>query len=221
MGSTVSASAGPDTTELGTITVPAPSFAEYAAADRRGRNGIVVDQHARQADAEHYAHVFYRPITDAITTSLTAPDPTAALTAATESAELNGQARAFEEVAAGFSRWWKAARATPVPVGESILRFGSLAVAVRPHLGFRDRAGVEHAVLLHLKEAPLARDAANAALRMLDRCMLDLLPGAVPLVVDVRRAKQYRLSRSVNVELLDAWLAAQASAYVTHWCRTD
>ncbi|WP_143219342.1 hypothetical protein [Actinokineospora bangkokensis] len=202
------------------VVVTAPAFAEYAGAGRRGRGEIVVDQHARALDEGHHAHVFYKPLVEAIQVAVSEPDPAAVLAEAAGRAELNGQARAFEEVAAGFLPWWRRLRATPLAVGRSAVDFGTLEVSVAPHLAFRDRHGDEHVVLLHLKEPPLPRDAANAALRLLERCALDLQPGARPLVLDTRRGKELRLSRSVSVAKLDAWLAAEASAYLTHWCRT-
>jgi len=205
---------------MGNVVVATSSFVEYAAAGRRGRTEIVADQHARAVDEEHYAHVFYRPVIEAVQACVTDPDPAATLAAAVAGAELNGQARAFTEVAEGFLRWWRGRGATPVAVGSALLGFGSLDLAVSPHLAFEDRRGDEHVVLLYLKEAPLPRDAANAALRVLDRCMPELRPGARPLVLDTRRGRELRLSRSVSVPKLDAWLAAEASAYLTHWCRT-
>ncbi len=150
-----------------------------------------------------------------------APSPEAVLAAAVAAAELNGQARAFGEVAAGFLTWWRRAKLTPVPVGATTLHVGELDVAVAPQLATVDRHGHRQVVLFHLKEAVLTRDAANAALRVLEVCMPDLLAGATPLIVDARRSKEYRLPRNLNTPHLDAWLTAEASAYATHWHATS
>ncbi|MFC7612361.1 hypothetical protein ACFQV2_40330 [Actinokineospora soli] len=96
---------------------------------------------------------------------------------------------------------------------------GGLRIDVTPHLAYRTRTGTEVA-LFHLKEAELTRDTAIAAARLLQVCMLDLLPGATPVVVDARRAKTHRIPTQTNLVKLDAWLASQATAYMKHQATT-
>ncbi|PPK65851.1 hypothetical protein V5P93_000259 [Actinokineospora auranticolor] len=206
--------------ESGTVTATASSFVEYAAGGRRRRTEIVTAAHEREDEPEHYGRVFYVPILRAIRAAARSDDPAAVLAEATAAAELNGQPRAFAEVSDGFLAWWRGARRTAVHCRSTVVRVGELNVAVAPHLAVRDRAGETHTVLFHLKEAPLTRDAANAALRLMAVCAGDLLPGAHPLVVDLRRAREYRLPRNTNTTTLDAWLTAEASAYTTHWHTT-
>ncbi|SDD85535.1 hypothetical protein [Actinokineospora iranica] len=200
-----------------TVAINTASFAEYAAGDRRRRTEIIASQHDRARVPGHNATLFYRPILAAIHTAVSAQDPEAALTAIPVPDDLTGQARAFAEVTTGFLHWWRQTKATPIPTATTTLRVADLDVEVAPHLGIRTRQGAHHAVLLYLKEAPLPRDAANAALRLLQIRMSDLIPGATPLVVDVRRAKEHRLPKNTNTTTLDAWLTAEASAYTSHW----
>ncbi|WP_190824809.1 hypothetical protein [Saccharopolyspora pogona] len=54
-------------------------------------------------------------------------------------------------------------------------------------LGLRYRDGKTEVVLPYLKEPELGRDAANLALRILELHMNKLLPGAIPVVLDLRR----------------------------------
>ncbi|WP_051385750.1 hypothetical protein [Actinokineospora inagensis] len=208
------------TVGTGAVGTSATAFAEYAAGDRRRRTEIVVSAHERDGVPEHYGRVFYRPMLAAIERAARADDPAGVLAEAVSAAELTGQPRAYEQVAAGFLAWWRKARVTPVPCGATIVRFADLELTVAPHLAVRGRSGGLRAVLFHLKEAPLTRDAANAALRLLAVRVDEVLPGAEPLVVDLRRAREHRLARNTNIPNLDAWLAAEASAYTTHWYST-
>ncbi|WP_026316486.1 hypothetical protein [Actinokineospora enzanensis] len=199
------------------VTVSASSFAEYAAGDRRRRTEIVTAAHERAADPDNCGRVFYLPILAAMATAARSEYPERVLSGAVAAAELNGQPRAFAEVADGFLAWWWRSRLTAVDSGATVLRVGELELVVAPHLAVRDRHGGTQIVLFHLKEAPLTKDAANAALRVLAVCEPELLAGARPLVVDVRRAKEHRLRRDLSTTRLDAWLSAEAAAYSTHW----
>lgn len=201
------------------VALSATTFAEYAAANRRRRAEIVTTRHAWEVEETAGAR-FYQPIVDAIRVAAESEDPAAVLAGAVAAAELTGQPRAFAEVADGFAAWWPRARAQALPIGTAALRLGGLEVTVTPHLVLRTRRGDHHLVLFHLKEDPLTRDTANAALRVLQLCTPDLLPDATPLVVDLRRAREFRLSRTLNTAGLDAWLTAQAAAYTTHWHAT-
>ncbi|CRK61025.1 hypothetical protein [Alloactinosynnema sp. L-07] len=182
------------------------SFAEYATSDRTRRTEIVAGRPGVD---------FYGPILRALRQAAASDEPEPLLSAAIDATDLSGQSRAYTELSDGFLTWWPRTRATLTSTGTSNLRVGDVDVSVAPHLGMRSSAG-EHAVLFHLKEQPLTKDAANAALRVLQICMSDLLPGATPLVVDLRRAREFRLARNTNVERLDAWLTAQAAALATH-----
>jgi hypothetical protein len=185
------------------------SFAEYATGGRRRRTEIVTAQ-LMAGNVQ-----FYRPILDAITEASSADDPAAVLAQAIDQADLTGQQRAFTEIRDGFLSWHHSTRATPIPTATSTLRVGDVDVSVTPHLGIRSSAG-DQAVLFHLKEQPLHRDAAYAALRVLQICMAEVLPGGSPLVVDLRRAREFRLPHNTNLPSMDAWLTASASALTTH-----
>lgn len=72
-------------------------------------------------------------------------------------------------------------------------------------------------MLVHTKEAPLTREAANVGLRILQHTVEDTLPGATPMVLDVRRGKAYQMPARTNLGKLDVLIAAEAMGYVTHW----
>ena len=198
-------------------TLGALTFAEYATGSRTRRGEIVA---SRRIPADEYVGAqYYAPLLAAIPVALASGDPAAVLTVAAQGLELSGQDRAYKEASAGLLAWWRRARGEVVEVGDSVLETGGLRVDVTPHLGYRTKAGAEVA-LFHLKEAELTRDTAVAAARLMQVCLLDLLPGATPVVVDARRAKAYRIPPQTNLVKLDAWLASQAAAYVRHQATT-
>ena len=198
-------------------TLGALTFAEYATGTRSRRAEIVA---SRRIPADEYVGAqYYAPLLAAIPVALASADPVAVLTVAAQGLELSGQDRAYQEASAGLLTWWRRTRGTVVPAGESVLETGGLRVDVTPHLAYRTKTGTEVA-LFHLKEAELTRDAAVAAARLMQVCMLDLLPDATPVVVDARRAKTYRIPAQTNLVKLDAWLASQAAAYAKHQATT-
>jgi len=81
-------------------------------------------------------------------------------------------------------------------------------VGVRPDFAVLDADGKARTVKLWLKERELADDAAKAMLRLFERHMTDICPGATPLVVDVRRGKIHRSARRPLKSGFDAWLAS-------------
>ncbi|MGW5050648.1 hypothetical protein [Actinokineospora sp. NPDC004072] len=195
------------------VTLSALTFAEYATGTRTRRTEIVA---TRRIPADEYVGAqYYAPLLEAIPVALASADPTAVLTVAAQGLELSGQERAYAEATDGLLEWWRRTRGVVVTSGESILETGGLRINVTPHLAYRTKTGSEVA-LFHLKEAELPRDTAIAAARLMQVCMLDLLPDATPVVIDTRRSRAYRIPANTNLPKLDAWLASQATAYVNH-----
>ena len=122
-----------------------------------------------------------------------------------------------EPISADGSLVSLATRATGVPTGAARWQAGDLALRVRPHLGLRLPDGSKAAVLVYVKETPMTQEAANVGLRILQQTVADTLPDAVPLVVDARRGRAFRMSRRTNLAKLDALIAAEAAGYVVHW----
>ncbi len=104
-----------------------------------------------------------------------------------------------------------------VDVGQARWACGDLEVRINPHLGLREADGTLLATFLYFKEQPLTPDGALVALRLLEQAMPLLLPGGIPLVIDVRRAQPFRVIRNRKRARLDAWLAGEAAAFTAHW----
>ncbi|QQQ77588.1 hypothetical protein IOD16_03450 [Saccharothrix sp. 6-C] len=206
------------------ISVTALSFTEYAMSGQRGRISIVSEQRRIYLSSEQWVAGFYNPMRDAMRRAANSPDPAAELDKAVEAAHRQpraGQPRAYEELREGFLPWLRSTRATGVPTSAAKWRTGDLALRVRPHLGLRMPDGSRAAVLVYVKETPMTQEAANIGLRILQQTMPDTLPGAtpevVPLVLDARRGRAFRMSRRTNLAKLDALIAAEAAGYVVHW----
>ncbi|GLY49051.1 hypothetical protein Lesp01_27070 [Lentzea sp. NBRC 102530] len=199
------------------VSVTALSFTEYVMSGQRGRINIVSEQRGMYLAADTRVCGFYNPIRDAMRRAVNSTEPEIELKKAIMSANRTGQPRAFEQIADGFLPWLGAFKATGVPVEGATYRAGELTLKVRPHLGLRKKDGTSYAVLVHTKEAPLTREAANVALRILQHTVADTLPGATPMVLDARRGKAYQMPARTNLGKLDVLIAAEAMGYVTHW----
>lgn len=199
------------------VSVTALSFTEYVMSGQRGRINIVSEQRGMYLTDDPKVCGFYNPIRDAMRRAVSSTEPELELKKAVINANRTGQPRAFEEIADGFLPWLAAFKATGVPVDPAVYRVGDLTLKVRPHLGLRKRDGSAYAVLVHTKEVPLTREAANVGLRILQHTISDTLPDATPLVLDVRRGKAYQMPVRTNLAKLDVLIAAEAIGYVTHW----
>lgn len=199
------------------VSVTALSFTEYVMSGQRGRINIVSEQRGMYLTDDPKVCGFYNPIRDAMRRAVNSTEPELELKKAVLNANRTGQPRAFEEIADGFLPWLAAFRATGVPVEPATYRAGDLTLKVRPHLGLRKKDGSAYVVLVHTKEAPLTREAANVALRILQHTVGDTLPGATPMVLDARRGKAYQMPVRTNLGKLDVLIAAEAVGYVTHW----
>jgi hypothetical protein len=202
---------------LNTISVTALSFTEYVMSGQRGRINILTEQRSMYLAEDPRMCGFYNPMRDAMRRAVSSPSPELEIKKAVLGANRNGQLKAFSELADGFLPWLRSARVTGVPVSSTRWQTGDLTLKVRPHLGLRLPDGSNVAALVYMKEAPLSREAATVALRILQLAIPSTLPDAAPLVLDARRGKAFRLARRTNVAKLDALIAAESAGYVTHW----
>jgi hypothetical protein len=94
---------------------------------------------------------------------------------------------------------------------------GGLAVKVNPHLGLRYADGRREAVRLHFDEEPPSAEAVTATLHLMSRWMDQILPGAEPVLVDVRRGEAHRADPATRAADVERWLAGEAAAFSTMW----
>jgi hypothetical protein len=100
---------------------------------------------------------------------------------------------------------------------EVIAFVSNLPVKINPQFGLRYADGRGEAVRLLFDEQPPAREAILATLHLMHRHMDDILPGAEPVVVDVRRGEVHRPDAHAKPEQIEQWLAGEAAAFATMW----
>jgi hypothetical protein len=98
---------------------------------------------------------------------------------------------------------------------------GALPVKINPQLALRYDDGRAEAVRLYFDPDPPAADAVLATLHLMGRHIDRVLPGAVPVVVDVRRGEVHRPEPGESDERktadVERWLAGEAAAFSAMW----
>lgn len=171
-------------------------------------------------DPTNTAPAFYGPLRAGLRRAVNAPNPSQVLADVIANAR-PAQRGHYLGVITGFNTWWPRVHATGVRAHDAAWTCGSLTVSVTLPIGLRHRDGSTHLMFGYLKGEPLQADAARLLARMLEHLIPDMLPGATPLVVDLRRGKPFRLAANTNRADLDALLVAEAAKYTTHWHAAD
>jgi hypothetical protein len=127
----------------------------------------------------------------------------------------------YQELCTGAARYLEALGQPDVvrlaAVRPALDVVGGLTVKVNPHFGLRYADGRAEAVRLHFDAQPPTQDLVAATLRLLARQMDTLLPGATPVLVDVRRGGVHRPDARTRPEEVEAWLAGEAAAFSVIW----
>jgi hypothetical protein len=104
-----------------------------------------------------------------------------------------------------------------VQTRDAIGVIGGLPVKVNPHFGLRYDDGHSEAIRLYFDENPPQSEPTMATLHLMARAMDQILPGAAPVLVDIRRAEVHRVSPNTKPDELERWLAGEAAAFSTMW----
>lgn len=94
---------------------------------------------------------------------------------------------------------------------------GGLTVKINPHFGIRTETGEIEAVRLCFEEHPPSDEMLVATLHLMARHMDQILPGAVPILVDVRRGVALGAASSTKSAAVERWLAGEAMGFSTMW----
>jgi hypothetical protein len=100
---------------------------------------------------------------------------------------------------------------------EVIAFVGTLPIKINPQLGLRYGDGRGEAVRLIFDDEPPTPEAILATLHLTQRHMDEILPGATPVVVDVRRGKVHRPDPATKPEQVERWLAGEAASFSAMW----
>ncbi len=104
-----------------------------------------------------------------------------------------------------------------VPVRDTLGVIGGLTVKINPHFGLRHDDGRAELVRLHFDEEPPRDEAVTATLHLMSRHGDQILPGAQPVLVDVRRGEAIRRDRGARAADVEHWLAGEAAAFSAMW----
>lgn len=125
----------------------------------------------------------------------------------------------YEECAAGWLRYLAARGAsTLVDVRTGRWQSGNLAVRVTPDLALEYPDGTVEAIKLYLPVDPVPESTAQTMLWLLQETMPQTCPGAIPVVVDVRRARSF--TQLPTRAGYDAWLESEAASLAYLQART-
>lgn len=94
---------------------------------------------------------------------------------------------------------------------------GNLTVKINPHFGLRHGDGRTEAVRLHFDEQPPTPELVTATLHLMGRHMDQILPGAEPVLVDLRRGETYSPEPARKPEDVERWLVGEAMAFSAMW----
>jgi len=104
---------------------------------------------------------------------------------------------------------------------DTLTLIGGLPVRVAAHLGLKHGDGRRECVRLHFDEEPPTRQAATAILHLMETHMDQLLPGAEPVLVDLRRGEPHRASDVPrDPAAVDRWLTGEAAGFQAMWRHT-
>jgi hypothetical protein len=192
-------------------------FVDYVNGSGSARISILKQQMDRILDPTKLAWYPYTAIETALRSSLASTDPEASLSRAVADAKAAMRPH-YEEIVTGWRQWLARNRGTTlVPTSAATWRHGDLTINIKHHVGLRRKDGQTVAALLYLKQQPLTQAGANVGLRILDQSMDRVLPGGQAAVIDVRRAKTYRIRANQKLGSLDNWIESEAIGYLAHW----
>lgn len=196
--------------------VSATTFAEYLTASASSKIDCVKDQIRIYDQPYRMGPAYYHDFTDAVRHGRASGADHLAMQRIVSAQRDAARQRHYADLA----QHWLALRELHLPLiphGRAEWLTPQLTVSLRPDFAGQDADGQLFTVKLWVKERELGKDAARAMLWLYSRYMAEIRPGAVPLVVDVRREKIHRPDRRPTKKGYDAWLVAEAGAFAELW----
>jgi hypothetical protein len=110
---------------------------------------------------------------------------------------------------------------------DALAMVGTLPVKINPHFGVRHEDGAAEVVRLHFDDEPPSDEAILATLHLMREHRDRILPGAEPVLVDLRRAAVHRAAPATvpgrhagavaKPDQVAQWLAGEAAAFAATW----
>jgi hypothetical protein len=130
----------------------------------------------------------------------------------------------YEAVSAGAAEYLRTLGAPDdvslAQIHDAVAVVGPLAVKINPHFGLRYADGRREAVRLHFDELPPTPETITATLHLMARHMDQILPGAEPVLVDLRRGATHRIDPAARPGDVERWLTGEAAAFTAMWGST-
>jgi hypothetical protein len=127
----------------------------------------------------------------------------------------------YEVLTAGALRYLSSLDERPgsqlVRTRDAIGIIGGLTVRINPHFGIRTEAGDTEAIRLCFEENPPSDEVLVATSHLMARHMDQILPEAVPVLVDVRRGTVLRPVSAPKPAEVERWLAGEAVGFAAMW----
>lgn len=199
-----------------TLKIGLGPFADYLNGAGSDRIKIVHQQVERITDPDRLAWYPYRRAETGIAAAVASANRREVLQQMVEDAPRNWESN-YQELAGGAGRFLDRHRVTRVSTHRATWRTKDLSVTVNHHVGLRYTNGKVYCCFLYMKQPPLTPSMANAINRVLEFTMDETLPGAMPAVLDVRRAKLHKPRAGRNTAKLDTWLQVEAHGYALFW----
>ncbi|WP_336157061.1 hypothetical protein [Amycolatopsis sp. VC5-11] len=193
-------------------------FLDSVVAGPRKLRQVVAAQKELYTSADQPGWIYYGDLYTGLKAAVNSVDPSGTLDKVVRKAAEANDARglAFREASDGFLKLMSKG-ATGVPVKTARWTDGDLTVVMRRMIGLRQKNGTVLYVAPYVKCEPLDQDGADVLLYLMESVLDQALPGATPVVWDVRRGKAFKLRKNTNRVALDHYVRAQARAYMYMW----
>lgn len=92
-----------------------------------------------------------------------------------------------------------------------------LTVSVDHCLGLRSPKGTTICAFPYFKADQVTSSVIAGTVRIVEVVQEEVLPDAVPAVLEVRTGRLHKLAGGRNRETIDCWLHSEANGYCAHW----
>lgn len=198
------------------LSVPLTTFAEYLTGTGSGKIDCVKDQMRTLGQPYRPGAAFYHDFKEAAIEGRRRGADHLAMQRVVNAQRDPARRRHYDALA----EHWLAMPKLHLPLapyGQAVWRTPLLEVRVRPDFAVADSEGKLFVVKFWLKDRVLGDDASKAMLRLFERHMADICPGATPWVVDVRREKIHKPSRRKPKRWFDELMENEAASMARLW----
>lgn len=199
------------------VRVSLASFADYVNVAGPKRSTLIEQQVERQLDDSRPAWWPYQAAERGCIAALSADDPRPVLNRMVAEAPAT-MIKHYPLLRDGLLKFIKKNRPDAVvPASSAAWSVGDLTIKLNHVVGLALPDGSRVLALLYFKEPVLAAAGSRPALRIMEYKVNDMLPGARPAILDVRRGRLVYMAANVDPIKLDRLLIAEATGYLTHW----